>query len=236
MDNLKIPNHVGVIADGNRRWAKEKGLKSVEGHKAGVENIEKLFSYMIDRGVKVVSAYVFSTENFKRSEEEVNYLMDMAVKKFKTFSKKYNDENIRIVFSGKKDGLRADVLEAVEELTEKTKNNTKGTINFCFNYDGNEEIVDATKKIYDDVNKGLLNINDLNRDIYTKYLYQDLPPVDLVIRTSGEMRISSFMLWQASYSEFYFCKTYFPDFKESEFEQALLEYNKRDRRFGGNSK
>lgn len=236
MDNLKIPNHVGIIADGNRRWAKEKGLKSIDGHKAGVENIENLFTYIIDRGVKVVSAYVFSTENFKRSEEEVKYLMDMAVKKFKTFSKKYNDENIRIIFSGKKDGLRADVLEAVEELTEKTKNNTRGTINFCFNYDGHEEIVDATKKIYADVANGLLDINDLNRDIYTKYLYQDLPPVDLVIRTSGEMRISGFMLWKASYSEFYFCKTYFPDFKEAEFEQALLEYNKRDRRFGGNSK
>lgn len=236
MNDLKIPNHVGIIADGNRRWAKKNGLKSIDGHKAGEENIENLCNYMIDRGVKVVSVYVFSTENFKRSEEEVKYLMDLAVKKFKTFSKKYNDKNIRLVFSGKKTGLRKDVLEAVETLTEETKNNTRGTINFCFNYDGNEEIVDATKKIYADVANGLLNINELNRDIYAKYLYQELPPVDLVIRTSGEIRLSSFMLWQASYSEFYFCETYFPDFKETEFEQALLEYNKRDRRFGGNTK
>lgn len=234
MNELKIPNHIGVIADGNRRWARERGLKAIDGHKAGVENIEKLFSYMINRGVKVVSAYVFSTENFKRSEEEVKNLMDMAVRKLKFFSKKYNDENIRVVFSGKKNGLRDDILEALEVVTEKTKNNTRGIINFCFNYDGNEEIVDATKKIYADVNKGLLNINDLNREIFAKYLYQELPPVDLVIRTSGEMRTSSFMLWESAYSELYFCQKYFPDFKESEFEQALIEYNKRDRRFGGN--
>lgn len=234
MNELKIPNHVGIIADGNRRWAKERGLKSIDGHKAGEENIENLCNYMIDRGVKIVSVYIFSTENFKRSEEEVKYLMDMAVKKFKTFSKKYNDKNIKIVFSGKRDGLRPDVLEAVDVLTEETKNNTRGIINFCFNYDGNEEIVDATKKICNDVANGLLNINDLNKDIYAQYLYQDLAPVDLVIRTSGEMRISSFMLWQSSYAEFYFCKSYFPDFKEAEFEQALLEYNKRNRRFGGN--
>ncbi len=234
MNELKIPNHIGVIADGNRRWAREKGLKSIDGHKAGVENIEKLFSYMIDCGVKVVSAYVFSTENFKRSSEEVKLLMDMAVNKFKTFSKKYNAENIKIIFSGKKTGLRSDVLEAMEVVAEKTKNNTRGTINFCFNYDGNEEIVDATKKICDDVNKGLLDINDLNRENFTKYLYQNLPPVDLVIRTSGEMRTSSFMLWESAYSELYFCPKYFPDFKEQEFEQALIEYNKRDRRFGGN--
>ena len=118
MNELKIPNHIGVIADGNRRWAREKGLKSIDGHKAGVENIEKLFSYMIDCGVKVVSAYVFSTENFKRSSEEVKLLMDMAVNKFKTFSKKYNAENIKIIFSGKKTGLRSDVLEAMEVVAE----------------------------------------------------------------------------------------------------------------------
>ncbi len=143
----------------------------------------------------------------------------MAVNKFKTFSKKYNAENIKIIFSGKKTGLRSDVLEAMEVVAEKTKNNTRGTINFCFNYD---------------VNKGLLDINDLNRENFTKYLYQNLPPVDLVIRTSGEMRTSSFMLWESAYSELYFCPKYFPDFKEQEFEQALIEYNKRDRRFGGN--
>ena len=233
MEDLKIPLHVGVIVDGNGRWARERGLKRSEGHKAGADNMENLFSYMFDRGVKVISAYVFSTENFKRSEEEVNYLMDMIVKKFKLYSKKYNKENIKIVFSGRKEGLREDVINTIEELAKNTANNTRGVINFCLNYGGHAEIIDATKKIYNDVNAGLLDIDSLDENSYSKYLYQDLPPIDLLIRTSGENRISNFMLWQLSYAEFYFPKTYFPDFNNQEFEVAILEYNKRDRRFGG---
>ena len=233
MDNLKIPNHVGVIVDGNGRWAKERGKSRSEGHKAGADNMEKLFSYMIEKGVRVISAYVFSTENFKRSKEEVDYLMNMIVKKFKLYQKKYSKENIRIVFSGRKEGLRDDVIKVINDLEEATKKNTKGIINFCLNYGGHAEIIDATKKIYDDVKNGVLNITELNEEIYEKYLYQELPPIDLLIRTSGENRISNFMLWQLSYSEFYFPKTYFPDFKNDEFDQAILEYNKRDRRFGG---
>ena len=233
MENLKIPNHVGVIVDGNGRWAQERGLSRSEGHKAGAENVENLFIYMINRGVKFISAYVFSTENFKRSQDEVKYLMDMVIWKFKTLSKKYDKENIRIIFSGRKDGLRSDVLKVMQDVTEKTKNNTRGTINFCLNYGGHAELIDATKKIHEDATKGLINIDELDEDMYAKYLYQDLPPIDLLIRTSGEMRISNFMLWQVSYAEFYFPQTYFPDFKEEEFEQALIEYTKRDRRFGG---
>lgn len=233
MDSLKIPKHVGFIVDGNGRWAKERGLSRSDGHKAGADNMEKLFSYVIDSGVEVISAYIFSTENFKRSEDEVKYLMDMIVKRFKLYSKKYNRENIKIVFSGRKEGLREDVIKAIEEITEKTKNNTRGIINFCLNYGGHTEIIDATKKICDDINKGILNVDELNEKMYERYLYQNLPPIDLLIRTSGENRISNFMLWQISYSEFYFPKIYFPDFDEYEFEQAILEYNKRDRRFGG---
>ena len=129
MEDLRIPNHVGVIVDGNGRWAQEKGLSRSEGHKAGAENVEKLFIYMINRGVKVVSAYVFSTENFKRSEEEVKYLMDMVIWKFKTLSKKYDKENIRIVFSGRKEGLRNDVVKVMEDVEQKTKNKIKIAIN-----------------------------------------------------------------------------------------------------------
>ena len=131
MDNLKIPKHVGVIVDGNGRWAKERGKSRSEGHKAGADNMEKLFSYMIEKGVRFISAYVFSTENFKRSKEEVDYLMNMIVKKFKLYKKKYSKENIRIVFSGRKEGLRDDVIKVINDLEEATKNNTKGTINFC---------------------------------------------------------------------------------------------------------
>lgn len=233
MDNLKIPVHVGLIVDGNGRWAKERGLSRSEGHKVGADNVEKICDYMFRRGVKVVSAYIFSTENFKRSKEEVDYLMDMIVKKFKLFSKKYKKENVKVVFSGRKDGLRDDVINVIESLSESTKDNTRGIINFCLNYGGHAEIIDATKKISNDIKNGILNSDELNEEIYSKYLYQDLPPIDLLIRTSGENRISNFMLWQLSYAEFYFPKVYFPDFNEDEFEQAILEYNKRDRRFGG---
>ena len=233
MEELKIPNHVGVIVDGNGRWAKMRGLKRSEGHKAGAENMDKLFSYMISRGVKYISAYVFSTENFKRSKEEVDYLMNLIVLKFKKYLKKCNKENIKVVISGRKEGLRNDVLKVLDDLTKSTENNTNGVINFCLNYGGHAEIVDATKKIYDDAKNGKIDINKLDEEIFSKYLYQDLPPIDFMIRTSGETRISNFMLWQVSYAEFYFPKTFFPDFNEKEFDLALLEYNKRDRRFGG---
>lgn len=233
MDGLKIPNHIGLIVDGNGRWAQARGLKRSEGHKAGADNMDRLFSYMLKRGVKIVSAYVFSTENFKRSKEEVDYLMNMVLLRFKKYIKKFNKENIKILVSGRREGLREDVLAAIDELVESTKNNTNGIVNFCLNYGGHAEIIDATKKIYEDVKNHKLDINELNEETYSKYLYHDLPPIDLMIRTSGENRISNFMLWQNSYAEFYFPKTLFPDFDEEEFEKALIEYNKRDRRFGG---
>ena len=233
MDELKIPNHIGLIVDGNGRWAQARGLKRSEGHKAGADNMDKLFSYMLQRGVRIVSAYVFSTENFKRSKEEVDYLMNMVLLRFKKYIKKFNKENIKILVSGRREGLRQDVLAAMDELVESTKNNTKGIVNFCLNYGGHAEIIDATKKIYEDAVNNKIDINELNEETFSKYLYHDLPPIDLMIRTSGENRISNFMLWQNSYAEFYFPKTYFPDFDEEEFEKALIEYNKRDRRFGG---
>jgi len=157
----------------------------------------------------------------------------MVLLRFKKYIKKFNKENIKILVSGRREGLREDVLAAIDELVESTKNNTNGIVNFCLNYGGHAEIIDATKKIYEDVKNHKLDINELNEETYSKYLYHDLPPIDLMIRTSGENRISNFMLWQNSYAEFYFPKTLFPDFDEEEFEKALIEYNKRDRRFGG---
>lgn len=233
MDELKIPNHIGLIVDGNGRWAQARGLKRSEGHKAGADNMDRLFSYMLKRGVKIVSAYVFSTENFKRSKEEVDYLMNMVLLRFKKYIKKFNKENIKILVSGRREGLRQDVLDAMDELVESTKNNTNGIVNFCLNYGGHAEIIDATKKIYEDAKNNKIDINELNEEMFSKYLYNELPPIDFMIRTSGENRISNFMLWQNSYAEFYFPKTLFPDFDEEEFEKALIEFNKRDRRFGG---
>lgn len=226
---LKIPTHVGIIVDGNGRWAKEKGLSRSMGHKAGADNLEKISRYAFECGVKVLSLYVFSSENFKRSKEEVDYLMNLFTNKFKKDAKIYNKENIKVVFSGRREPLREDVLKTIDEITETTKNNTKGIINFCLNYGGQFEIIDAVKKLSQDN----VDIENLDIETFSHYMYQDLPSIDLLIRTSGEQRLSNFMLWQCSYAEFYFPNTYFPDFNKDEFDLAILKYNKRDRRFGG---
>lgn len=230
---MLVPNHIGIIVDGNGRWAKEKGMTRSMGHKQGALMLDRIAKYANKIGVKVLSLYVFSTENFKRSEDEVNYLMELFVNKFEKEFEEYNKLNIKVVFSGRREPLNKKVLKAMDEITNKTKNNTNGIVNFCLNYGGRAEIIDAVKKINEDVNNNKLNINDLNEENFNNYLYNDLPPIDLMIRTSGEMRLSNFMLYQNAYAEFYFPKTYFPDFDENEFDKAILEYNKRDRRFGG---
>lgn len=229
--NLKIPNHVAIIVDGNGRWAKGKGLPRSMGHDAGFKRLKEITSYAFNKGIKVVSVYVFSTENFKRSKEEVDHLMNLFVNGFKK-DKFYLKENIKVVFSGRKEPLRQDVLEAMDKIVSDTKNNTKGILNICLNYGSRSEIIDATKRIANEVKNGKLTIDEINEEMYHKYLYQDLPDVDLMIRTSGELRLSNFLLWQNSYAEFYFPKTYFPDFTKEEFDKAIIEYTSRDRRFG----
>lgn len=232
-DNLKIPEHVGIIVDGNGRWAKKRGLSRSLGHKAGADNLEKLSRYVLSKGIKVLSLYVFSTENFKRSKEEVDYLMDLFTNKFKKDRKKYEKDNIKVVFSGRKEPLKQSVLDTMDEMMEMTKNNTGGIVNFCLNYGGHSELIDACKKVSNDVKNNKLEIDDINEQIFSKYLYNDLPAMDLLIRTSGEYRISNFMLWQMSYAEFYFTPTYFPDFNKNEFDKAIIDFTNRDRRFGG---
>lgn len=229
-----IPNHVAIILDGNGRWAQKRGLKRSMGHKAGFQNLKKLSKHIFKSGVKILSVFAFSTENFKRDKEEVDYLMDLLVKEFKTLINK--KDNVKIVFSGSKNNLRQDVLDAINEIEEITKNNTDHIFNICFNYGGRLEIVDATKKIINDCNNGKLNIDDLNEEVYVKYLYNEIPNVDLLIRTSGELRVSNFMLYQISYAEMYFPEVLFPDFDNKEFDKAIELYNNRDRRFGGINK
>lgn len=227
-NELKIPNHVAIILDGNGRWAKERGMNRSKGHEAGFKNLKKLSKYILSKGIKILSVYAFSTENFNRSTEEVDFLMNLFVKGFKKEKNYFNKENIKVVFSGRRENLRKDVLISIDELTDLTKNNTGGILNICLNYGGRFEIIDACKKIIE----SNIKINDIDEELFSKYLYQDLPPIDLLIRTSGEIRISNFMLWQMSYAEFYFPTTYFPDFNEKEFDKAIIEYTKRDRRFG----
>lgn len=227
MNNIIVPNHIGIIMDGNRRWAKEKKKKTIEGHLAGANRIISLAKYIFVKGVKYLSIYAFSTENFNRSAEEVSYLMGLIIKFFNERVNELHDYNIKIVVSGLRDNLSKEVLKCIDNVVDLTKDNTGGVLNVCLNYGGRREIVDAVNKIKE------ANVN-ITEETFGKYLYNDLPDLDYVIRTSGEERISNFMLWQISYAEFYFPKVYFPDFDEKEFDKALEIYNNRNRRFGGN--
>ena len=226
-------NHIGLIVDGNGRWAKERGQKRSHGHKKGAEALEKIILYINENKIaNYLSLYVFSTENFNRSEEEVNYLMELFMKWFKKAKDKYQNANIKVLFSSQKSYLKKEIVDAINELENATKENTGLVVNFCLSYGGRQEIVDATKKISEKVLNKEIKIEDINEELFKKYLYNDLPDVDFLIRTSGENRISNFMLWQLSYAEFYFPKVYFPDFTPESLEEAIKEYEKRDRRFG----
>ena len=231
MNNL--PTHIGIIMDGNGRWATNRGLKRSMGHKAGADNLEKLLDHIFNLGIKYVSIYAFSTENFKREKDEVDYLMNLFVKMFSVKKKIFIKNELKVVFSGRMDNLRNDVRDSIEKLEEVTKNYKRGTLNICLNYGGRFEIIDMTKKIASLVKDGSISIDSINEELVNKYMYQELPQLDFVIRTSGEQRISNFMLWQSSYAEYYFPKILFPDFNPSEFDKALEEYQNRNRRFGG---
>ena len=236
MEEKKIPTHVGIIMDGNGRWATSQGLSRSEGHKAGYETIKNILKVIFKKNVKVLSVFAFSTDNFKREEKEVTYLMDLFIKGFKELQKTYNEDDIKILFSGLREPLRKDVLESMDKLMEETKNNTGGIFNVCLNYGGQVEIVNTTKKLIEKVQNGELTIDDINEETFRQNLFQDLPPLDLIIRTSGEFRLSGFMLYNSAYAEYYFTDTYFPDFNVEELDKALDSYNKRDRRYGGTKK
>ncbi len=226
--NLKIPNHVAIIVDGNGRWAKERGLSRLKGHDAGFENLKKICEYAGNKGVKVISLYVFSTENFKREKAEVDHLMDLFVSMYKRDKDYFMKNNVKVVFSGRNEPLPKKVIKARDELVELTKDNTGLIVNFCMNYGGRAEIVDAVNKIRKD------NLSeDITEETFRKYLYQELPDVDLMIRTSGEVRLSNFLLWEVSYAEFIFTPVKFPDFSTDDFDKCIVEYTSRDRRFGG---
>lgn len=230
MEELK---HIGIIMDGNGRWAKQRGLKRSLGHKEGSKTLEQLCLHLADLDVTYLSVFAFSTENFKRSQEEVDYLMNLFIEMFRKKFKTLHEKGVRVVFSGRKNPLRQDVLDSMDEIVEKTKENTKLVLNICLNYGGHSEIVDTTKKLCEKVVNGEMKLEEIDEEKFEKNLYQDLPPIDLLIRTSGEYRISNFMLWQMSYSELYFTDTLFPDFKEKELDQAIEDYYQRDRKFGG---
>ena len=228
--NNGIPTHVAIIMDGNGRWATRQGKKRTEGHYAGYKRLKKTALYILDKGIKYLSVFAFSTENFKRSDEEVSYLMNLFVKAFKSDKNFFVKNDVKVVFSGRGKPLSNEVLKVMDEIEESTKDCKRGTFNFCINYGGQAEIVDAAKKIAIDYKKNNIDLDSI--DFY-KYLYNDLPPVDLMIRTSGELRISNFMLFSIAYAELYFTETCFPDFDEKEFDKALKSYENRNITKGG---
>lgn len=224
---LNIPNHIAIIMDGNGRWAKSKGMPRTYGHKAGATTLRKILTECSKLGVKYLTVYAFSTENWKRSKDEVDALMFLFKTYLKGERKNLMKNNIKFLVSGREDGVSKDLLLEIKKLEEETKNNTGTTLNIAFNYGGRAEIVDAINKMIKNGEK------EVTEESLKKYLYNDIPDPELVIRTSGEFRISNFLLWQIAYSEIYITDIHWPDFDEKELLKAIENYNKRDRRFGG---
>jgi len=233
LDNeLLIPNHIGIIMDGNGRWAKERGMIRTMGHKKAVGTLKELCIHMADVGVRYCSLYAFSTENFKRDIKEVEFLMNLFISSFEKEFEDIKKRKVRVLFSGRREPLPEKVLKAMDKIVEDTQDNKELTLNICLNYGSHAEIVDMTKKISELYKDNKISLDDINEELISKNLYQDLPPLDFVIRTSGELRLSNFMMWQAAYSELYFPDTLWPDFNKKELYKALKEFEKRNRRFG----
>jgi len=229
-----LPEHVAIIMDGNRRWAKKNNLNTPQGHKEGAENLKRIAKFANKIGIKYLTVYAFSTENWKRSQEEVGAIMKLLKFYLLDFFN-WSDENIKINVLGRIAELPKDLKDQIHKIEEKTKNNTGLVLNICFNYGGRNEIVNATKNIAQKVLDGELKIEDINEKLFSDYLYTaNQPDPDLLIRTSGEERISNFLPWQISYSEFVFTDKFWPEYDEQEFLNSIQIYQKRTRRFGGN--
>lgn len=218
--------HLGIIADGNRRWAKERGLPTIEGHKKGLDTIETLIGAAAEAGIKYITFYVFSTENWGRSEDEVGYIMKLAEGRILDYAKKLAKNNARMVILGSKERISPKLASKIEEAEKMTAENTGITVCFCFNYGGEKEIADAAT-IAVEVD------GEITPETIRKHLYHpEVPDVDMVVRTSGEERISGFMLWRAAYSELMFVKKYFPEMTAENITEIIKEYENRNRRYG----
>lgn len=225
----RIPQHIGYIVDGNRRWAKRHGLPTYEGHLAGYNAIQDVAKATFNAGVAYMSAYIFSTENWKRSEEEVGKLMGLVLKMLTADLPKFAENNIRLRVIGSRERVDAKILAAIDNAEAETAHNTAGTLVLCFNYGGQLEIADACKKI---VQTGVA-ADDITPGLIAEHLYApEVPPVDVVVRSSGEQRLSNFMLWRAAYSELLFIDKSWPDMEAEDVEHIIEEFNGRSRRFG----
>ena len=226
--------HVAIIMDGNGRWAKERGLARTQGHKEAFNRIIELFDYCKDYDIRVVSLYAFSTENWKRPKEEITFLFKYLDIFFKREINKIMEDGTKIMVSGDISKLPEKTRKTVEKALEMTKNNKNFVLNICLNYGGKEELTRAARLIAEEVQEGKLKLEDINEEVMENHLYTaGLPNVDLMIRTSGEIRTSNFLPWQIAYAEYVFTPVYFPDFKRKEFVDCLIEFNKRNRRYGG---
>ena len=233
LDMNNIPNHIAIIMDGNGRWAKERMLPRSMGHKAGVETIRRILKEATRLGVKNLTLYAFSTENCGRPKDEVQALMKLLV----TYLRKELDEchknGVRMNVFGDTTQLPKECQEALDDALETTKNNTRINLNFELNYGGRDEIIRAIKLMYSDINKNIIKEEDINSELIENYLYtKGIPDPDLIIRPSGEQRLSNFLLWQCAYSEFWYSDINWPDFKEEDLRRAISDYQNRDRRFG----
>ncbi len=230
MPKAKIPFHLGIIIDGNRRWAKKKRLLFFEGHRRGLNNVQKIGDYCAKKRIKILTLYAFSTENWDRSKKEVNYLMKLIGKSLdKKNIKKLHQKNIKLQVIGEKERLSQILQKKIKEAEKLTKNNKKGILNLCISYGGRAEIIHAVK----DILKKKIPVNKITESLISKNLWTlNLPEPDFIIRTGGEQRLSNFLTWQSVYSEFYFTKKLWPEFTEEDLDKALLDYSHRQRRFG----
>ena len=230
-----MPQHIAIIMDGNRRWARAKGKPAGFGHKEGAKTLEKIVRYANKIGLKHITVYAFSTENRKRAEEEVKALMALLQSYLDDYSKRADSENIKVKILGDITALAPKMQKSIKECMERTKNNTGVTFNIALNYGGRDEIVKAIKSISEKVKKDEIKIEDINEELVSNNLYtKGQPDPDLVIRTSGEIRLSNFLPWQVVYSEFIFIEKNWPDFTEEDLDNAIIEYQKRTRKFGAN--
>lgn len=228
-----VPQHIAIIMDGNGRWAKEKGLPRIKGHEEGANSIKEIMKACKELDIKVLTLYAFSMENWQRPKNEIQKLMKLLVKYLQNNLKTLLEEEIKLMAIGELSFLPNFVFKKLNETIELTKNNKKRILNLALSYSSRLEIVSATKKLCEDVKKGLIEIEEINEKTFSDCLYtKDLPEPDLLIRTSGEFRISNFLLWQLSYTEIYITNTYWPDFRKKEFYKAIIEYQHRKRRFG----
>jgi undecaprenyl diphosphate synthase len=230
MTERAIPRHIGYIVDGNRRWARQQGLPVYEGHLAGYNTLQEIITETFDQGVEFVSAYVFSTENWKRSKSEVNKFMGLVLRFLTSDLPIFEKKNIRLKILGSRQNVSQKIIKAINNAEEKTAKNTSGTFAVCFNYGGQSEIVDAVKKI---IESGV-SVDDVTEDLISQNLYcPEVPPLDLVVRTSGEKRTSNFMLWRSAYSEIMFIDKLWPDMDTDDVNEIIKAFSERNRRFGG---